>query len=54
MHAQKEGELLVHFPPDIKSCRLRSLSLGIDRVMTSGESVVIKSGSLYLWDRFQK
>lgn len=52
--AQEEGSVTFHFPPDMVSCRLRLHPDDKGRVFACGDSLVIKSGSLYLLDRFQK
>ena len=54
LRAEKEGELLVHFPPQMVSCRLRVHPNDKGRLFRCGDSLAIKSGSVYLWDRFQK
>lgn len=52
--AHTDGELLMRFPTQMVSCRLRMHPNDKGRLFTCGDSLAIKSGSLYLWDRFQK
>lgn len=52
--AEKDGAILFHFPPSLRSCRLR---LGLKekaRPFSCGDLLEIKSGSTYLLDRFEK
>lgn len=53
-HAYTDGELLMHFPPSMVTCRLRIHPLDKGRPFKCGDSLAIKSESIYLWDRFQK
>lgn len=53
-HATTTGEILLHFRPSITQYRLRQNREERGRVCANGESLVIKSGSHYLLDQFQK
>jgi len=53
-HAQKDGEILLHFPSKMKFFRLRTDMREKGRILACGDSLEIKSGSQYLLDRFQK
>ncbi len=54
LFAEKGGEATLHFPSFIKSYRLRQSRNDVGNVGQNGDSLVIKSGSLYLLDQFQK
>lgn len=53
-HAQKNGEIIFHFHPSITHYRVRQKGTEKKKIYTNGESLVIKSGSDYLLDQFQK
>lgn len=52
--AEKEGELVFHFPPSLRTFRLRTHQRDKGKIFACGDSLEIKSGSLYLLDQFQK
>lgn len=52
--AEREGEIIFHFPPDIRRFRLREALQEKGIFLAAGESLEIKSGCHYLLDQFQK
>jgi hypothetical protein len=53
-HAMQDAELLFHFSPTIRRCRVRQRVGEKGEPLLRGDSLVIKSGSHYLLDRFEK
>jgi len=52
--AQRDGVITINFQPQMVSCRLRLHPKDKGQIFQCGDSLAIKSGSIYLLDRFQK
>lgn len=50
----EEGNLFLHFPPSLKTFRLRTSKKNLGISFRCGDPLEIKSGSVYLLDQFQK
>jgi hypothetical protein len=52
--AHSSGEICFHFPSQMRRFRLRKHLRDSGQIYACGDSLEIKSGSLYLLDQFQK